>query len=78
LQKKIVAQRMKTLIGTTDTALLLRQTKPGTWLARLPRQAPEVDGETRVTGAALKAAKPGGFVSVEITGCKDYDLTARA
>ena len=77
LQKKIAAKRMKALAGQTDTALLLRQTKPNTWLARLPRQAPEVDGETHVTGASLKTAKPGDFVRVEITGHRDYDLIAR-
>jgi len=78
LQKKIVAQRMKALIGTTDTALLLRQTKPGVWQARLSRQAPEVDGETRVTGIPLKTAKPGDFVRVEITGSQGYDIHAAA
>jgi len=79
LQKKITATRTKALIGTTDTALLLRQTNPNTWLARLPRQAPEVDGDTHVTGrgSSLNAAKPGDFVNVEITGRKGYDITAR-
>lgn len=78
LQKKIVAQRMKPLIGQKDTALLLRKTSPGAWLARLPRQAPEVDGETHVTGDALRTAAPGDFVRVEITGHKGYGFTARA
>ena len=77
LQKKIVAKRMKSLIGKKDTALLLRKIKPDTWLARLPRQAPEVDGETRVTGATLKTAHAGDFVKAEITGHRSYDFTAR-
>ncbi|MCL2105382.1 MAG: MiaB/RimO family radical SAM methylthiotransferase, partial [Kiritimatiellaeota bacterium] len=75
-QKKIVAKRMKALVGTTETALLLRELKPGTWLARLPHQAPEVDGETRVTGGGLNTAQAGDFVNVEITARKGYDLNA--
>ncbi len=76
LQKRIVRERVKALKGTRDTALLLRQ-EGEVWVARLPRQAPEVDGETRVAGAA-RQAKAGDFVRVEITGGRGYDLTARA
>jgi len=78
VQKKIVAQRMKALIGKKDTALLLRKKKPGTWFARLPRQAPDVDGETHVTGVPDHAAQTGDFMKVEITGHKGYDVHARA
>ena len=73
LQRKITAKRMKALAGKTDTALLLRQVKPGTWAARLPRQAPEVDGETLVAGVA-GTARAGDFVPVKITGHRGYDL----
>jgi len=76
LQKRIVRERAKTLRGTFDTALLLRRSKAGEWRARLPRQAPEVDGETRVTGVP-ESAKAGDFMRVEITGAKGYDLAAR-
>ena len=76
LQKRIVRERVKALKGTRDTALLLRR-EGEVWVARLPRQAPEVDGETRVAGAA-RQAKAGDFVRVEITGGRGYDLTARA
>lgn len=76
LQKKIVRERAKSLRGASDVALLLRRDGTGTWAARLPRQAPEVDGETRVSGVAA-AAKAGDFVRVEVTGSKGYDLEAR-
>ena len=76
LQKKIVRERAKALKGTADTVLLLRQESPTSWVGRLPRQAPDVDGETRVTGVP-RQAKPGDFLRVEITGGKGYDLEAR-
>jgi len=78
LQKKIVAKHMQTRIGQKDTALLLRQIKPGAWLARLSSQAPEVDGETRVAGLAPGTAQPGDFVQVRITGSNGYDVEAMA
>jgi ribosomal protein S12 methylthiotransferase len=77
LQKTIVQERAKTLKGTADTLLLLRQESAKVWTGRLPRQAPDVDGETRVTGVP-RQAKPGDFVRVEITGGKEYDLEAKA
>ena len=77
LQKTIVQERARALKGTADTALLLRQERPDVWTGRLPRQAPEVDGETRVTGVPPQA-KAGDFVRVEITGGKAYDLDAKA
>ena len=76
LQKKIVRERAKSLTGTRDMALLLRRGASGAWLARLPRQAPDVDGETLVKGVP-ETAKVGDFVRVEITGGKGYDLEAR-
>jgi ribosomal protein S12 methylthiotransferase len=77
LQKTIVQERAEALKGTADTVLLLRQESAEVWTGRLPRQAPDVDGETRVTGMK-RQAKLGDFARVEITGHKDYDLTARA
>jgi ribosomal protein S12 methylthiotransferase len=76
LQKKVVRERAKTLKGRSDTALLVRRGASGGWRARLPRQAPDVDGETLVTGVP-PSAKAGDFVRVEITGGKGYDLEAR-
>lgn len=76
LQKKIVRKRVNALKGTVDTALLLRR-EGDVWMARLPRQAPDVDGETRVAHVP-RQARAGDFVRVEITGGRGYDLTARA
>lgn len=76
VQRKIVKARAQNLKGTADTALLLRREKKG-WIGRLQRQAPEVDGETRISGVPPHA-KPGDFVPVEITAGKDYDLEAKA
>lgn len=76
LQKTIVEERAEELKGTVDTALLLRQEVPNVWMGRLPRQAPEVDGETRVTGVP-RQAKMGDFARVEITGGSEYDLAAK-
>lgn len=77
LQKTIVAEHVRELKGTTDTVLLLRQESPDVWVGRLPRQAPDVDGETRVA-AVPQEAKVGDFLRVRITGGKDYDLEAKA
>jgi ribosomal protein S12 methylthiotransferase len=75
LQKKIVRERAKALKGSADTALLLRRGASGAWLARLPRQAPDVDGETLVKGVPT-TARMGDFVRVVITGGNGYDLEA--
>lgn len=76
LQKGIVAGHVRALTGTEDTVLLLRRETPTVWVGRLPRQAPEVDGETRVTHVP-RTAKAGDFLRVRITGGQDYDLEAR-
>ncbi len=75
VQKRIVAQRVKALKGTEDRVLLLRHERRG-WIGRLPRQAPSVDGETRVRGVP-SGALPGQFLPVTITGAKGYDLEAQ-
>ena len=76
LQKRIVRERATALKGTRDTALLLRRGPSGVWQARLPRQAPEVDGETRVRGVPAKA-RVGDFLPVVMVGAKGYDLEAQ-
>jgi len=75
-QRAVVDERAHALAGSLDTALLLRRERRA-WIARLPRQAPEVDGETRVTGVPPDAC-PGTFIPVRMTGGKAYDLKAQA
>ena len=75
-QRAIVDERARALAGSTETALLLHRTR-GAWIGRLARQAPEVDGEMRVTGVPSDA-RPGTFVPVRVTGASGYDLKAQA
>jgi len=76
LQSAIVREHARALKGTMDTGLLLRP-EGKSWVGRLPRQAPDVDGETYVTGVPQHATV-GDFLRVEITGGKGYDLEAKA
>lgn len=76
VQKDIVKERVKELRGTKTEALLIRKSK-GRWYGRLPRQAPDVDGETYIKDVPHRA-KIGDFMPVEITGGSNYDLKAKA
>jgi len=83
LQQRLVAERQQELMGQTVAALLLHPLESEelgddsdvTWVARLPRQAPDVDGVTHVSGVPDEA-KIGDFMRVRITGGTEYDLTA--
>ena len=77
LQKRIVQERARELVGTTGEVMLLRQTGAERWVGRLPRQAPDVDGETEVSDV-FGTRRAGDFLRVKITGFKDYDLMAEA
>ncbi len=44
--------------------------------ARLPHQAPQVDGRTRIAHVPDEV-RPGDFVDVRVTGRRGYDLTAK-
>ena len=78
-QRKIVARKRRALTGATAKALLSCPAAPlrgqPTWQARLARQAPEVDGVTRVTGVPAGMCA-GDWVPVVITGGRSYDLYA--
>jgi ribosomal protein S12 methylthiotransferase len=79
LQKRLVAKRNKTKIGTVarvvvdgpspDHELILR--------ARLETQAPDIDASVYLTECDPSGYRSGDFVEVEIVGAKDYDLLAR-
>jgi ribosomal protein S12 methylthiotransferase len=80
LQRQVVRQRRQELVGTLDEALLLSplpDRHSPLWLARLPRQAPDVDGITRVRNVPA-GAKTGQFIPVRLTGGRGYDLAAEA
>lgn len=75
-QKQIAREKNRSRVGTRTTALILERTPQGGALARIPAQAPEVDGLTHI--AHLPAGvQPGDFLPVELTGARGYDLTAR-
>ena len=78
LQQRIMRENHKALVGNGDRALLLRPPSRagGAWLARTTRQAPDVDGWTRVSGVP-RSARPGDFVAVRYTGGRGCDLLAR-
>ena len=57
-------------MGRTFRALVDEQVEGGV-IARLERQAPDVDGITMLPGCR---AETGDFVDVDITSASDYDL----
>ena len=75
LQQAITAERYETRIGSRARALV--DAPSGTAepaFARLPWQADDIDGLTRLD----RSATPGEFVDVEVTGVvDDYDFEAR-
>jgi ribosomal protein S12 methylthiotransferase len=75
LQRAITAERYEERIGTRATALVVEAaqgSEPA--LARLPWQADDIDGLTRLD----RDAAPGTFVEVEVTDVvDDYDFVAR-
>lgn len=76
-QRAIAKARNRERVGTTARALILSRTPTGGALARLPHQAPEVDGLTRLAHLP-EGVNPGTFLPVTLTGTRGYDLTARA
>ncbi len=75
-QKRIAKARNRARVGTTSRALIVDYDDGDGAYARLPHQAPEVDGLTHVAHLP-EGCQPGDFVEVRITGVRGYDLTAR-
>lgn len=81
VQQKIAAARNRERIGQRTEVLLQhpvagrRGKRDLLWIARTRWQAPEVDGETIVTGLT-SAARFGDFAKVRLTGIRGYDLLA--
>jgi ribosomal protein S12 methylthiotransferase len=78
-QKKLVANRQKTRIGTTARLIVDGPSPEHEWVftGRLPGQAPEIDPQVYLTEADPATLRPGHFLDVEIVGAKGYDLVAR-
>lgn len=77
VQRQISFDRNLELVGRTFTALVDRITTDDPEYgaaARIPAQAPEVDGVTNILGG--EDLSPGDMVPVEIVDALDYDLVA--
>ncbi len=77
-QQSMARRNNRCLKGTADIALLEQVPRRAgqRGRARTRRQAPEVDGETRISGLPATAAR-GDFVPVVYTGIRGMDLLAR-
>ncbi len=79
LQKKIVAARQKSRVGTRTRLLVDGPSAEHDWVftGRLPGQAPDIDPQVYLTEADPAALAPGQLLDVEIVGAQGYDLVAR-
>jgi ribosomal protein S12 methylthiotransferase len=75
IQRGISREKLRQLVGTVQTVLVERRSDESEllWEARLPTQAPDVDGVVFVNHAPEDAG-PGTFLSVRITDSADHDL----
>jgi len=77
VQRAISAERLERFVGRTSDVLLDRLAEAdehgATHVGRVPWQADDVDGVTRVR--VRGTAAPGDFVRVRLTDSDDYDLT---
>ena len=74
-QRRIARERNRGRVGTRARALIVDYRGEDGAVARLPHQAPEVDGLTRIAHVP-ETVRPGDFVDVRVTGVRGYDLTA--
>ena len=75
-QQAIAFGKTAARVGRTETVLLLKPGRRGTWEARGPHQAPEVDGVVRVRG--IPEGRPATLVKVRYSRAAGYDLQAAA
>ena len=76
-QKRIVREIDRARVGQEGIALAEAPDGKGGWRLRLPHQAPEVDGLSRLANTLPDAFTPGDFVRVRVTGVRGYDLTVK-
>ena len=76
-QKLVVDEHGRKRLGACDEVLIERAApgKPGAWLARSRREAPEIDSVVFVRGLPA-SCRAGSFVTVRYTAVEDYDLFA--
>jgi ribosomal protein S12 methylthiotransferase len=76
LQRKIARARNRRLVGS-ETPVLVEGLSKDTdllWEARMPAQAPEIDGVTYVNDFRGAEPRPGEIRRLRITEARDYDL----
>jgi ribosomal protein S12 methylthiotransferase len=75
IQRKISREKLAGLVDSVRTVLVERRSEESEllWEARLPTQAPDVDGVVFVANAPDDVG-PGTFLDVRITQSSDYDL----
>jgi ribosomal protein S12 methylthiotransferase len=73
LQERVSAEINDELVNSRQIVLIDDQDDEGTYLGRMERDAPEIDGQVLVFGAA----ETGKFVEVEITDAYAYELHAQ-
>jgi hypothetical protein len=76
LQREILAGKLAAQVGEEHEVLVDAVLPDGRARARLASQAPEVDGEVWLSGAAR--LRPGDLVRVRLTGTRGVDLLAVA
>jgi len=76
IQRRIAGRRQRAMIGR-ETPVLVEGLSKETdllWEARLPGQAPEIDGVTYVNDFAGAEPRPGEIRMLRVTEAHDYDL----
>ncbi len=71
-QQQISLERNRLRVGHTETVLVETALSGGRAVGRSAAEAPETDGEIRLTG--VDAADVGTFITARITAAKTYDL----
>jgi len=70
-QQGISEARLSSRVGNVEP-VIVDSVEGDTIVARSYGDAPEIDGNVLVPGAA--GIEPGDFIDVRITGCDSYDL----
>jgi ribosomal protein S12 methylthiotransferase len=79
LQRRLVARRQRSRIGTRVRVLVDGPAAEHELIlkARLPSQAPEIDGAVYLTDCDAAAYAPGDLLDIAIVGARGYDLIGR-